>query len=239
MFDLSGRVAVITGGASGLGASIAEVLAAQGARVVVFDRTGSEPVDVTDGEALRRAFDRVVDQHGRLDIVVANAGISGGPGPSHPDGTIENVSMAEWQRVLAVNLTGAFQTMQCAALHMRSRKSGRIIVMTSAAALHAEPFVGYAYAASKAALAQIVRLAAVELAPHNVLVNAIAPGPFATAIADGAFQNERIQQILAKGVPLGRIGQPSEIQGLALLLASDASRFITGAVLPIDGGSLA
>ncbi|TAK81998.1 MAG: SDR family oxidoreductase [Betaproteobacteria bacterium] len=257
LFSLDQRVAVITGGASGLGFAMSEAMASYGARVVLLDcnaeklastraklraaglEVETHVVDVSRSDDLRRAFEDVVQRHGRLDILAANAGISGGPSSASRSGSIEIVPRALWDRVLAVNLTGAFESLQCAARHMKAQKSGRIIVTCSAAGLHAEPLVGYAYAASKAALAQIVRQAAVELAPHGILINAIAPGPFATGIADGAFTDPRVQAVLAQCSLLGRIGQPEEIKGLTVLLASDASSFITGAVIPLDGGSLA
>ncbi len=256
LFSLHQRVAVVTGGASGLGFAMAEAMASCGARVVLFDcnaealvsaraklgaaglEVETQAVDVTHSDELRRAFDSIIGRHRRLDIVAANAGISGGPGPASRSGALEAVPRALWDRVLAVNLTGAFETLQCAARHMKPRKWGRIIVTCSAAGLHAEPLVGYAYAASKAALTQLVRQAAIELAPHGILINAIAPGPFATAIAGGAFADPRVQEMLAKRSLLGRIGRPEEIRGLAVLLASEASSFITGAVIPLDGGSI-
>ncbi len=257
LFSLHQRVAVVTGGASGLGFAMAEAMASYGARVVLLDSNAqalatartklgaagleveTKAVDVTASDELRRAFDGIVELHRRLDIVAANAGITGGPGPLSRGGALEAAPRALWDRVLAVNLTGAFETLQCAARHMKPRKSGRIIVTCSMGGLHAEPLVGYAYAASKAALAQLVRQAAVELAPHGILINAIAPGPFATAIADGAFADPRVQEVLAKRSLLGRVGRPEEIRGLAVLLASEASSFITGAVIPLDGGSVA
>jgi NAD(P)-dependent dehydrogenase (short-subunit alcohol dehydrogenase family) len=130
--------------------------------------------------------------------------------------------------------------MQAAAVHMRARKRGRIIVTSSIGGMKSEPMVGYAYAASKAALNNLARHAAVELARDNVLVTAIAPGPFRTNIANGRLHKDpSVEKAFAQDVPLGRIGEVEEIKGLALLLASDASSFLTGAVIPIDGGATA
>lgn len=259
MFDLTGQVGFVTGAASGLGLAYAEVLAAYGARVVMTDidegrlaaaaarlaaggaAIDTAVVDVEDTPALRAAIDGAASRHGRLDIVFANAGISAGPGFAlMPDGEIANVQPEMWERVLRVNLTSVFHTIQSAAAHMKSRKSGRIIVTSSIGGMRAEPLVGYAYAATKAAVANLVRQAAMELAPFNVLVNAIAPGPFLTNIAGGRLHREPAAAAkFAAMVPLGRIAQPDEIKGLALLLASPAGSFITGAVIPIDGGTTA
>lgn len=127
-------------------------------------------------------------------------------------------------------------TMRAAARHMKTRRSGRIVVTSSIAGLRAEPMSGYAYVASKAAVNNLVRQAALELAPYNVLVNAIAPGPFATNINQGRLRLPEAAARLRDYVPLGRIAEAQEIKGLALLLASDASSYITGAIIPIDGG---
>jgi NAD(P)-dependent dehydrogenase (short-subunit alcohol dehydrogenase family) len=137
---------------------------------------------------------------------------------------------------LDVNLTGTFVTMQAAARHMVPRKSGRIVVVASIAGLIAEPNVGYAYAAAKAAVVNLVRQAALELAPHNVLVTGIAPGPFRTNIGGGRIANPEVAKRFEAMVPLGRIAEPREMKGLALLLASPASSFMTGVTVPIDGG---
>jgi len=259
MFDLAGQVALVTGAASGLGLAYAEVLAAHGAHVVMADidaaRLAAEAarlarggaavetavVDVADAPALRAAIDGAAARHRRLDIVFANAGISAGPGFAlMPDGAIANVQPEAWDRVLGINLTAVFRTIQGAAAHMKPRNAGRIVVTASVAGLRAEPLVGYAYAATKAAVVNLVRQAAVELAPFNVLVNAIAPGPFFTNIAGGRLQREpEIAARFAALVPLGRIARPEEIKGLALLLAAPAGSYITGAVIPIDGGAAA
>jgi NAD(P)-dependent dehydrogenase (short-subunit alcohol dehydrogenase family) len=147
------------------------------------------------------------------------------------------VDQAAWQRVLDVNLTAQLNTMKFAAPHMKAQGGGRIVATASVAGLRSERMVAYAYAATKAALINVVRHAAMELAPHNVLVNAIAPGPFATNIAGGRMRREpEIARQFAALVPLGRVAATDEIKGLALLLASPAGSFITGAVIPIDGG---
>lgn len=257
LFDVRGQVVFVTGAASGLGLAFSEVLAANGAHVVMTDidapsltaaadalRGGGSVetmvVDVAETAVLRDAIDRTARKHGRLDTVFANAGISGGTGPSTEAGQIVNYSFPMWKQVVDVNLTSVFATMQAAAAPMIARRSGRIIVTSSIGGMRSEPIIGYAYAATKAALLNLVRHAAVELAQHNVLVNAIAPGPFRTNIGDGRLKREpELAKKFAELIPLGRIAEPAEIKGLALFLASPASSFVTGAVIPIDGGTTA
>jgi NAD(P)-dependent dehydrogenase (short-subunit alcohol dehydrogenase family) len=259
LFNVQGHVAFITGAASGLGLAFAEVMAENGAHVVLadIDATGLEKaasrlkaagcavepmaVDVGDTDALRAAIDNTAARHGRLDAVFANAGISSGPGwELSPSGTIDAMDLALFERAIEINLKAAFLTIRFAATHMKRQKRGSIIATTSIAGLRSEGLVGYGYVAAKAALGNVVRHAAVELAPHNVRVNAIAPGPFLTNIAGGRLHREpETARRFAAHVPMGRMAQPDEIKGLALLLASPAGSFITGAIIPIDGGTTA
>jgi len=255
LFDVRGRVALVTGAASGLGLAMAEVMAENGAHVALADKNEAalaretarlkaaggavEPVvvDVADLAALSAAVASVAARHGRLDVAFANAGISAGPSFMTAEGAIEAVQPAKWSEVLQVNLTSVFETMRAASIPMKRQKSGRIVVTASVAGLKAERMVGYAYAATKAAVINIVRIAALELAPFNVMVNAIAPGPFLTNIAGGRLHRQpEIARQFERIVPLGRMADPKELKGLALLLASPASSFITGTVIPIDGG---
>ena len=258
LFDVAGLTAVVTGAASGLGLAYCEVLAENGAHVAMLDidaagldaaakrltATGARvtpiTVDVGDTQALRAAIDGFAQTSGRLDIAFANAGISSGPSYRQPAGEMANVPEDLWERVLAINLTSVFETIRAAASHMKPRQSGRIIVTASIAGLRADRMVGYGYAATKAAVINLVKQASLELAPHNIMVNAIAPGPFLTNIAGGrlAREPEVVKQFEAT-VPLGRIANTDEIKGLALYLASPASSFHTGTVIPIDGGSSA
>jgi NAD(P)-dependent dehydrogenase (short-subunit alcohol dehydrogenase family) len=141
---------------------------------------------------------------------------------------------------MRVNLNGVFVTMRAAATHMKRQRSGRIIVTSSSAGLKAEPIVGYAYVATKAAVINLVRQAALELAPYNVMVNGICPAAFITNIAGGLFHRDpAAREKMTSRVPLGRLAAADEIKGLALLLASPASSFITGAMISIDGGATA
>src|SRR5690348_3584556 len=255
LFDVRGRVTVVTGAASGLGLAMAEVMAENGAIVAMLDvdQAGLDAavtrleaaghavegiaIDVSDIARLRAGIDAVAGKQGRLDVVFANAGISAGRSFEFPEGEVDAVDMARWSQVLQVNLTSVFVTIQVAAERMKAQRSGRIIVTSSIAGIRAERMVGYAYAATKAAVNNLVRQTALELAPYNVMVNAIAPGPFFTNIAGGRLHREpEFVQKFAAMVPLGRIAQPDELKGLALLLASPASSYITGTVIPVDGG---
>jgi NAD(P)-dependent dehydrogenase (short-subunit alcohol dehydrogenase family) len=261
LFNISGKVAVVTGAASGLGASIAEVMAENHARVALFDvnedgladaahrlgKSGAEiitlKVDVSDRSAMRRAIDRVVDHFGCLDISFGNAGIGGGAGFLGLDGSpnaageIGSVADELWDKVLAVNLSSVFATIQSSAFHMKKGTGGRIIITTSVASFRNQTWVGTPYMAAKAGAAHLVRQMALELARYNITVNSIAPGAFATNIGGGRLKLGEVSHMMSKRIPLGRVAQPAEVKGLALFLASPASSFITGAEIPIDGGA--
>ncbi len=258
LFDLTGRVAFITGAASGLGFAMAEAFAEQGAIVVMADIDADNlrrsvgrltqagfvaegvELDVREAGNIRVAIEDVVARRGKLDICCCNAGVTGGPPFAQPAGQIENVDLATWENVVKINQTGVFATMQAAAAAMKPRKSGRIIVTCSISGMRAGSISGYAYSATKAAIIHMVHLAAVELAPFNIMVNGFAPGPFMTNIAGGRLFREReTVEFMAGTVPLKRVADPRELKGLALLLASDASSYITGTVIPIDGGATA
>jgi NAD(P)-dependent dehydrogenase (short-subunit alcohol dehydrogenase family) len=263
-FTVQGYGAVVTGGASGLGLGFAEGLAENGARVTILDvdakrvtdetrRLGDqgfdvrgEVLDVTDHAALDKAIDSAAAAYGRLDVVFANAGIDSGPGflgswvgavrPRRPEGALENYTDERWNRVIDINLNGAFATMRAAARHMKPRKSGRIIVTTSLAALLVEPAIGSAYMAAKAGLAHLTRSVALELAAYGITVNSIAPGFFITNIGGGHAKNPEVQRSVARIIPMHRVGFAEDIKGLALFLASPASAYITGQQIVIDGG---
>jgi NAD(P)-dependent dehydrogenase (short-subunit alcohol dehydrogenase family) len=260
LFDVSGLCTVVTGAASGIGLAYSEVMAVNGARVTLMDvdaaglatqverlnAAGGDVrgvvVDVTDGRAMRQAFDATAEEYGRLDVVFANAGIDAGPGfltpegDRNPDGALENIEPAHWERVIATNLSSVFTTMQCAVRHMRKARAGHIIVTTSNAAIINEPIVGTPYMAAKAAAAHLVRQAALELARYNVCINAIAPGAFVTNIANGRLRNAADRKAFEDRSPMHRIAETRDIMGLALFLASPASSYMTGAQVVIDGG---
>ncbi|SPP92889.1 SDR family NAD(P)-dependent oxidoreductase [Bradyrhizobium vignae] len=257
MFDLKGKVAFVTGAARGLGFAMAEAVAEQGATTILSDvdevavneacarlrgrglSAEGLVLDVGELDLLRSTIDRTAAHFGRLDIMIANAGISAGPGPLTERGAMAQFDPVHWDTLLRLNLTSVFITIQAAAAHMRKQKSGRIVVTSSIAGIRAERMVGYAYAATKAAVSNLVRQSAVELATDNVTINAIAPGPFLTDIGQGRMRQADTAKQFAADTLLNRIGLPHEIKGLAALLASPASSYITGAVIPIDGGATA
>ena len=257
LFDVAGATVVVTGGAAGIGFAYAEVLAANGACVTILDidrealaRAASslsdlgaavrgEVADVTDAASLREAMVRTAAETGRLDVVFANAGITAGPGfltpqgERDPDGAIESIPAALWERVIATNLTGIFNTIQAAAPPMKVQGSGHIIATASIAGLRPSAVVGTPYMIAKAGVLHLVRQAALELARYGIRVNAIAPGPFLTRITSPG-----LKAIWEKALPLGRVATTDEIKGLALFLASPASAYMTGAHVTIDGGSM-
>jgi NAD(P)-dependent dehydrogenase (short-subunit alcohol dehydrogenase family) len=260
LFDLRGRHVLVTGAASGLGRAIAEAMADAGADLTLVDTDvdalevvaaslqgrrgpGGTVVpavcDISDAAAVASTVQDAASRFSSLDVVFANAGIPGERRPDGPASVLEQVRHEDWDRVLAVNLNGVLHTIQAAASVMRPQGSGRIVVTASTAGLRADPMVGYGYIASKAAVVNMVRQAALDLAPHNVRVNAIAPGPFRTNIGGKGPPNPEAEARWATTIPLGRMGDPEEVQGMALLLASPASSFMTGGVFPVDGGALA
>lgn len=260
LFDVRGARVVVTGAASGLGFAMAEVLGDCGAHVTLADvdearlEASTEAlvqrgcharafvVDVRDEDSVQALFDDVVAAEGGVDVAFANAGLAAVPGFRVEGGqTLDTVRREDWDRVLDVNLNGVMHTMRAAAAVMKRQGAGRIVVTSSNAGLRPEPMVCYGYAASKAAVIHMVRHAALELAPHGVLVNAICPGPFyGTLIGGGVTESptEEMKAMWATLIPLGRMAHPDELKGLVVLLASPASSFITGAAHVIDGGSL-
>jgi NAD(P)-dependent dehydrogenase (short-subunit alcohol dehydrogenase family) len=221
-----------------LNEAVAVAQAADGARVM------GEVADVTETATLERAFEAAAVAFGRIDVVFANAGISGGPGFLTADGrrpeetAIEAIALERWSAIIDTNLTGVLRTIQAAARHMKAGGGGRIVVTTSIAALKTETVIGTPYPAAKAGAAHLVRQAALELARYNIKVNAMAPGPFLTNIAGGRLQQDAaLRAHHANSVPLKRIATTDEIMGLALFLASPASDYMTGAQVVIDGGA--
>lgn len=224
--DLAGRVAIVTGGASGIGAAVAAALEAAGAVVHVFDLPDA---DVARLDSLRAAFDRVPDP----DIVVANAGV-GWPEP--PD--ITAASTETWDRTIAVNLTGVFHTVQLAAERMKKRGGGSIVVTASTNSFDGEATLT-AYNASKAGVLGIVHTAANELGRHNIRVNAVCPGLIRTPLTDKYFSQSGYLKEYFRHIAMGRGGEPSEVAAAIVFLASDLASYITGAELRVDGGQLA
>jgi NAD(P)-dependent dehydrogenase (short-subunit alcohol dehydrogenase family) len=244
LFDLAGRVALVTGGNGGIGRAIALTYARAGAAVAIIGRNRDKnaamlaelqafaaasmalDVDLLDRAQLKEAVSRVESQLGPLSILVNNAGAGARSG-------LLATELADWDRVLETNLTVPFILGKYAAESMVQRRSGKIINIASLAGFVGHPSV--AYSASKAGLQQLTRVMAAELGPYNVQVNAIAPGWIETDMALRVMESPRYPAILEK-TPAGRFGQPNELAGAAMYLASSASDFTTGTTIVVDGG---
>jgi NAD(P)-dependent dehydrogenase (short-subunit alcohol dehydrogenase family) len=249
LFRLDGQAAVVTGGAGGLGAAMARGLAEAGAAVAVADADASRAqrvaadiakaggralavtVDVADRASVERMAAEVEGRLGPIEVLVNSAGITHrSPAAEFPE--------AEWDRVIAVNLTGVFNGCQLVGRGMLARRRGRIVNIASIAGQ-----IGLtgtvAYAASKGGVVMLTRALAVEWAPHNVRVNAIAPSWFESNIGDLIHREPGYAERAMRRVPVGRMGTPDELIGAALYLASDASSMVTGHILVVDGGTLA
>lgn len=235
----AGRVAIVTGAGRGIGAAIAAELAARGARVAALEAdpalaaaSGAILCDVADRAAVDAACARVEATLGPVDILVNNAGIS----PKH-DGraaAVQEMDPAEWDRVLAVNLTGAWNLVRRLTPAMVARRSGRIVNLSSIAGRAYTPIVACHYAATKAALIGLTRHLAGELGPHGITVNAIAPGRIATPMvaAAGGATNAAV----AAETPLRRLGTPEEVARAACFLTGPDAEFVTGQTLDVAGG---
>jgi 2-dehydro-3-deoxy-D-gluconate 5-dehydrogenase len=244
LFDLSGRVAVITGGNGGIGLGMARGLAEAGARIVVAARNADKAeaavaalggqsafiaVDVADENSCRAMIAEAAERFGRLDILVNNAGTSIRKPP-------ETYTTAEWHAVLDTNLTGAFLCSQAAHPAMKRGGGGKIINIGSMFSLFGSPYAA-PYAASKGALVQLTKSLATAWADDNIQVNAVLPGWIDTELTrDARRQVTGLHERVLARTPAGRWGVPDDLAGVAVFLASAASDFITGAVIPVDGG---
>jgi gluconate 5-dehydrogenase len=249
LFDLSGRVALVTGGSRGLGLEIARTYGRAGAKLAISARKPDEleaaraelsgegleveafRADLGDMAAADPLAQAVIDCFGQIDVLVNNAGLTwGAPAESHPHDA--------WRKVLAVNLDGVFALSQAvAAKSMLPRSQGSVIIVASVAGMGGSPapFATPAYNASKAGAINLARALATEWGRRGVRVNALCPGWFPTKMSRGTLST--FEQAFLNHIPMGRFGDPlSEIGGPALFLASDASRYMTGAVLAVDGG---
>ena len=244
VFDLTGRVAVVTGGNGGIGLGMAHGLAAAGTRVVVAARNAEKAeaavaelgaqsafiaLDVADEGSCRAVIDQTEKRFGRLDILVNNAGTSVRKPP-------EECTAAEWHAVLDTNLTGAFLCSQAVHPVMKRSGSGKIINIGSMFALFGSAYAA-PYAASKGALVQLTKSLAVAWAADNIQVNAVLPGWIDTELTQGARRHvpELHDRVLTR-TPAGRWGAPEDLAGIAVFLAAPASEFVTGAAIPVDGG---
>jgi NAD(P)-dependent dehydrogenase (short-subunit alcohol dehydrogenase family) len=246
LFDLTGKVALVTGGSRGLGEEMAEGLAEAGSHLMLLARREQwlSPAveamkrrgfrcegmlcDVSKPDEVKAAVEKTVEIYGRIDILINNAGVSWGAPP-------EEMPLDKWQMVIDVNLTGAFLFSQAAAAHMIRQKYGRIVNVASISGLLGSLSLQTAgYVASKGGLISLTRDLAAAWADHNIRVNAIAPGFFPSRMTEKVLP--RMQEYLTNRVPMRRAGVPGELKGVAVFLAADASNYITGQTIVVDGG---
>ena len=250
LFDLSGRVAIVTGGSIGLGRQMAEGLAEMGANLVLCARkkerceqaaealkplgvkTLALECNVKDPDAIRDVVERTVSQFGRIDVLINNAGTAWGA-------PVEEMRLEHWNKVVETNLTGTFLFSQAVGKFMVPKRRGKIINIASVAGMRGAPpdFQAIGYHASKGGVIAFTKDLACKWGIHNIQVNAIAPGWFPTRMSEVMI--ERNRDAFLKRIPLGRFGSDQDLKGAAVFLASDASDFVTGHVLVVDGGQTA
>jgi gluconate 5-dehydrogenase len=250
MFDLNGKVAIVTGGGRGIGQKMAEGLAEAGAHIVLCSRkvercqkaaqdmaklgvkTLALPCDVKSSQEIQAVVDETLREFNRLDILVNNSGANWGASP-------EEYPLEAWQKVMDTNINGLFLFSQIAGRVMIRQKSGSIINIASVMGVvgtESEAADAIAYSASKGAVISFTKDLAAKWAKHNIRVNAIAPGWFPTDMTKWILENHG--QKLLNHIPMGRFGEEDELKGAVVFLASEASRYVTGIVLPVDGGYL-
>ena len=249
MFDLTGKVALITGASRGIGQAIAEAYATAGAKVVLASRkqagldkvaeiirqAGGEALPIAahtgDGEAVAALIAQITETYGGVDILVNNAATNPHFGP------ILTSEDSQWDKILDVNVKGYFRMAKACVASMKTRGGGKIINVASVAGLEPQPGMGV-YCVSKAAVLMMTEVLAAELAADNIQVNAIAPGFIKTAFSSVLWQTESIYQAVTQAIAQRRMAEPEELTGIALYLASNASSFTTGARFVIDGGQM-
>jgi NAD(P)-dependent dehydrogenase (short-subunit alcohol dehydrogenase family) len=247
--QLAGKVALVTGAGRGIGRAIAQGLAQAGARVAVNDvdsasAAGSAeavaaagydaaafPADVSDASAVEALIAAVVDRWGRLDLLINNAGVE-------PHGSLLDFPLDDWQRTLAVNLTGPFLTSRAAARPMQAQGGGAIVNISSIAGRAAGLRQRAAYVASKTGLLGFTRECAREFAAYDIRVNAVCPGVIITEMTAHLRQNEQMMRKWLEDIPQGRLGEPDDVVGLVVFLCTDAARYITGQAINVDGGKV-
>lgn len=247
MKELEAKIAVVTGGARGIGKAISQTLAKEGAHVILCDldyktaqRTANDiqnqgfaasavKMDVSQGEEVKRVFEDILSKYARVGILINNAGISSLT-------PFEDISEEEWDKVISVNLKGTFLCSQAVMRAMISQRGGKIVNIASLAGKVGGILVGAHYSAAKAGIICLTKSLAKRMAPYGVNVNAVAPGPIKTKMTDTWPENEK--EKFRRSIPLGHFGNPEDVAETVLFLVSDRARFITGEIIDVNGGVL-